>query len=461
MSKDFWNARHCSLIILLSISLILIGCSQTGPAVNTHSASTGPVITWIRQNAIPLKTVEPGSSDADLEPLARIVGNASMVGLGEETHGTHEFFAMKSRIAEFLIAHLGFTTFVMENNWGMSRLVDAYINGGQIPLENVMQQGLFGSWQTQEYRNMLEWMRAYNADPTHATKLHFMGMDIQGVSQGDFNAVENYVDMVDRPQAAPIQTLYAGIVANGVPLPSGYVGYYSLPASTKQRYNDQAQQVSDLLKANQQVYEKRSSPHAFALALQNARIIVQFTTYLNANTSSESLARFIQRDAFMAENVAWIHNHAAGNQQKMIVWAHDGHIANNTSYFAGFAPAGTDNLGGFLRKWYKQSYLPIATSLYQGTYTIYLHAYQTVTTATLGVPGKDTYNYTLGNVGIPLYLLDLRQMPPGPVTDWANGPRVFLLYGLGGEDLSISGPLKYWFDVIILMRSTTASHSLL
>lgn len=68
--------------------------------------------------------------------------------------------------------------------------------------------------------------------------------------------------------------------------------------------------------------------------MQNARIIVQFTTFMNANTQDESLTRYIQRDAFMAENVAWIHDHAAGSHPKMIVWAHDGHIANDTSYEA-------------------------------------------------------------------------------------------------------------------------------
>jgi erythromycin esterase len=74
------------------------------------------VITWIQQNAISLKTVEPGGSDADLQPLQSLVGNASIVGLGEETHGTHEFFTMKARLVEFLVSRMGFTTFIMENN---------------------------------------------------------------------------------------------------------------------------------------------------------------------------------------------------------------------------------------------------------------------------------------------------------------------------------------------------------
>src|SRR5258708_4108827 len=345
------GSHYGYLIVLLSVSFALIGCT----AANTRIASVGPVTTWIQQNAIPLKAVEPGGSDADLQPLQSLVGNASIVGLGEETHGTHEFFTMKARLVEFLVSRMGFTTFIMENNWGTSRLIDAYINGGQGNVEDEMRMSLFFSWQTEEYR-------------------------------------------------------------------------------------DQAQQVYDLMHAHQQAYENRSSLQTFALALQNARIIVQFTTYANQNSQDESLARYIQRDAFMAENVAWIHDHAAGSHPRMIVWAHDVHIANNPSYYyTGYAPKGTENLGGFLRTWFKQSYLPIATSLYQGTFNTYQCI--RVTTDTAGTAGDDTYTYTLRNVAIPIYMLDLRKTQPGPGTDCANGPYTFLPLYLGVYYLSIPGAL--------------------
>src|SRR5260370_7963642 len=275
---------------------------------------------------------------------------------------------------------------------------------------------LFFSWQTQEYRDILEWMRAYNTDAAHTRKIHFIGMDCQGVNQGDFDEVENYVQAVDPQQAAHIQNLYADIFTTDIA--RRYTIYPQLSAETKQQYQDQAQQVYDLLHAHQQAYENRSSPHAIALALQNARIIVQFTTYANQNSQDESLARYIQRDAFMAENVAWIHDHAAGSHPRMIVWAHDVHIANNPSYYTGYAPKGTENLGGFLRTCYNPSYLPIATSLYQVTFNIYQGI--RVTTDTAGTAAEDTYNYTLGNVGIPIYIRDLLNTPPARVTAWAN-----------------------------------------
>ena len=81
------------------------------------------------------------------------------------------------------------------------------------------------------------------------------------------------------------------------------------------------------------------------------------------------------------------------------------------------------------------------------------------TTLTLPSPATDTYNYTLGSVGIPRYILDLRQVPAGPVTAWVQGPRRLITIGLGGEQLGFlsSGSLQQWFDVIIHFQTITPS----
>lgn len=467
------------VVVMLSASLLLASCVQIGSSSHSSSSSSSSassttgsdaVTTWLRQHAIRLTTAEPGGADTDLQPLASLVGNASIVGLGEETHGTHEFITMKTWLVEFLVTRMGFTTFVMENNWGTSRLVDAYINGGTEPIADVMRNALFTSWQTQEYRDLLIWMRAYNLDPAHTTKLHFYGMDIQNISQSDFDAVESYVRAVAPDQLAQVQQVYAGIIANSLSniiansLSNAYATYPRLSARTQEQYQQQAQQVYDLLYTHQQAYASRSSPYAFALALQNARIIAQFTTYMNTGAAPYQLANYIQRDVFMAENVSWIYDHigeapgASGSQPKLIVWAHDLHIANNPSYYPGVAPAGTENMGAFLRARYQSRYLPIATAFYQGSFTTF-RGYQT-TTVPAGAPDKQTYNYTLGQVGLSPYLVDLRAAPPGAVADWATGQLVFREFGLDAENLSVPGPLKQWFDLVVFIRDSTPSRPL-
>ena len=128
MFVDKSSSCRISLLLLLFVAIVLTACMQTAPA-QTHTPSSDPVVRWIQKNAIPLQTTDPGGSNADLKLLKQIVGNASIVGLGEETHGTHEFIDIKARLAEFLISNMGFTTFIMENDWGSSQLVDASING--------------------------------------------------------------------------------------------------------------------------------------------------------------------------------------------------------------------------------------------------------------------------------------------------------------------------------------------
>lgn len=450
--------RRVARAFLLAMGVLtLAACSLGlgGAPAHPQTRSADPVVRWIQQNAIPLQSVDLDASATDLAAMPRIIGRASLVGLGEETHGTHEFIAVKARLAKYLIANLGFTTFVMENNWGTSRLLDAYINGGIGITTSVMYQSLFGSWLTQEYQALFEWMRAYNANPAHTPKIHFLGMDCQGVSQSDFEAVEQYVQQVAPQQVAFVQSLYRPIIAESLPNP--YATYVPLDAATKQQFQTQAQRAYEQLQAHQQDYTQRTSPQQFAFALQTARAIVQFTTFYNASTQQEMLARYYQRDGFMAENVMWFHDHIAGSNPKIIVWAHNAHIANDTTYASQYGR----NLGGELRAHYKESYLPIGTTLFQGTMRVY--DYPSGKVQAIPPAPAHTYNYNLGQAGLPLYMLDLRNLPPGSVASWANGATsatTLLNYGLGGEDLSTSGPLSQWFGLIIHVQNTTPSQHL-
>jgi len=258
---------------------------------------------------------------------------------------------------------------------------------------------------------------------------------------------------VDPQQTALVQALYAGFRPTGeAPVFADYDGFSRLPQATKQRYQHNAQQAYDVLKTHQAAYESRSSSQSFALALQSARVIVQYTTLGVLIPASGSLfisdQAYARRDAFMAENVTWLHDHE-GTGARIVLWAHNTHIANLRQ---------PSSMGTFLRQQFKQSYLAIGTSFYQGSFTIFASGSARIFKA--AAPGADTYNYTLGHAGIPRYILDIRPTPAGPVTDWVQGTYVLLNYGVGGQDLEAVGPLQHWFDVIIHFQNTTPSHLL-
>ena len=100
---------------------------------------------WIKTNAIPLKTVQAGNGFSDMAPLAKIVGNARIVALGEATHGTHEFFQLKHRMLEFLATRLGFTIFSIEANMPEAHRLNDYVLNGKGDPAQLLRECISGS----------------------------------------------------------------------------------------------------------------------------------------------------------------------------------------------------------------------------------------------------------------------------------------------------------------------------
>ena len=70
--------------------------------MSTNADADREVIAWLGENAIPVKSVVAGNGFDDLQPLKDILKDVRLVGLGEATHGTREFFQFKHRLLEFL-----------------------------------------------------------------------------------------------------------------------------------------------------------------------------------------------------------------------------------------------------------------------------------------------------------------------------------------------------------------------
>lgn len=55
-----------------------------------------------------------GEDERDYDALLSMVGNRSFVLLGEATHGTHEFYAMRADITRRLVTEHGFDAVAVE-----------------------------------------------------------------------------------------------------------------------------------------------------------------------------------------------------------------------------------------------------------------------------------------------------------------------------------------------------------
>ena len=118
--------------LLLGGAAVVAAVMSASPALGAPATTLeSDGIAWLKANALPLATAEPGSDVKDLEPLRRSIGNARVVGLGEATHGTREFFQLKHRMIEYCVSQLGFTVIGFEAPYGETLLVNDYVLHGK------------------------------------------------------------------------------------------------------------------------------------------------------------------------------------------------------------------------------------------------------------------------------------------------------------------------------------------
>src|SRR5205085_813731 len=106
---------------------------------------------------IPIKGVEPGMGWADLQPLKEALADVRVVGLGEATHGSREFFQFKHRMIEFLIREMNFNSFAIEANYATCLKLNDFVLGGKVSRAEALQSLGFAVWQTEEMAALVDW----------------------------------------------------------------------------------------------------------------------------------------------------------------------------------------------------------------------------------------------------------------------------------------------------------------
>ena len=125
----------------------------------------------------PLATWDPTAPDTDdLDALGQAATGCRIVGLGENTHGTGEVFAMKDRIVRYLTDRHGFGIFALEANLPEAERVNDYTIRGEGDPKQLIRGMYVWPWMTDEMLTMVEWMKTVN---TPEPRITFTGVDLQ------------------------------------------------------------------------------------------------------------------------------------------------------------------------------------------------------------------------------------------------------------------------------------------
>lgn len=431
------------------VPLLLVTAVGTGALLAPQAARATPraadPVPAIERAAHPLRSTGPGGDAGDLRPLGRMVGDASVVGLGEATHGSHEFFTMKDRVFRYLVEEKGFTTFAQEVSWTTGLRFDAYVRGGDGDVRELVHQELAKTpWDTEEYVELLTWMRAYNEQHPHRQRLRFMGNDLNYPELGAelFGGVEEYV-RAHEPELLPrIKELYAPIrrLADG----DTYMGR---PLEERRKLAGKAREAFALL-----IKHQPDRPEGkFTWALQHARSISQTATlYAFAlDTPEGSKESMLYRDRIMAENTAWWQRRTG---DKVLLSAHNAHVA-----YESYDPRYPKMQGTFLRERLGGRYVSMGFTFDQGAFMAQGPDNGKWKSVTVGPATRGMNEHTLDKVRLDDYFVDMRSLP-APTRAWLSRARVTRSIGSGWPDGPYKIRLAPSHDILIHLDRVTAAH---
>jgi erythromycin esterase len=405
------------------------------------------VVDWIAAHATALSTTEAGHGLDDIAPIARIVGKARIVALGEATHGSREFFQLKHRVLEYLVARQGFTVFAIEANQPECRAINDYVLHGTGDPKAALDGIYFWTWNTEEVLAMIEWMRTWNADPAHRNKVQFLGFDMQ-TSHVAHDSVAAYLGKVAPGAAAsllaPIEALGARNAIRDVP---------RLGADERKQLVDGLVAVARAFDDHHKAWVKLTTTAAFDDARHDVAILQQAAEMYRARAENSG---FDIRDRSMAGNIQWILDHQPVGT-RMVVWAHNGHIANRLGEFV--------NMGSQLRKQLKASYLNVGFAFSHGSFqAIVPAAHGKLDEIQLDVPPESHASTAFLRTGKPLLVLDLRAIPrSGTVHDWFVAPHPVRETGAvysTESNMTVLQSFPELYDAMIFVASTTRARPL-
>jgi erythromycin esterase len=162
-----------SVLVLNSFMLAAICFGQEAAQADEKS-----ILSWIQENAVPIRHIEAGNDFDDLQPLKQILKDVKVVGLGEATHGTREFFQFKHRLFELLVKEMDYTVFAIESSYTACKAINDYVLYGIGDKEAVLTSQGYSPWDTEEHADLIDWMRNYNQSVTEEKKVRFYGLDV-------------------------------------------------------------------------------------------------------------------------------------------------------------------------------------------------------------------------------------------------------------------------------------------
>lgn len=290
------------------------------------------IIEAIRQASIVLR----GTDDCDA--VLDLIGNASVVLLGEATHGTHEFYRTRAEITKRLIAEKGFAAVALESDWPDALRVSRYVQAMPSAERDDTARAALGGytrfprwmWRNTDFVALVDWLQRHNAGIAAAEqKVGVFGLDLYSL-RASMDAVVQYLDKVDPEAAARARLRYACFdhMAED-PQRYGYATTFGLKKDCELEVMRQLIGMTAKLEHYEKIDGIAGFDEAF-YAAQHARVAQNAEAYYRAMFLGRNESWNV-RDSHMMDTLDALRGHLerrSGQPAKIVVWAHNSHIGD-------------------------------------------------------------------------------------------------------------------------------------
>ena len=402
---------------------------------------------WLITNSHSLTAIDAGNGYKDLQPFKQILKDVGVVGLGESSHGTSEFFRMKHRMLEFLVNEMGYNSFYIEASMARCRYINDYVLYGKGNLDTATVIQGFTTWRVEEVRNMIEWIRIHNKTLAADKKVKFMGYDLQGNDYAWKDLKQFYIKV--KPS---MNTLIDSLIkqsGTAVHLSNGSASEQDEGASMFKLVYTSCLGILNDISLSEGEYEYATSKLLYQRNLMNIKLILQeIESYKDGYND--------RRDYYMAQNIVWLLNNEKPGA-KVIVWAHNGHIEKNFS-------ANFGTMGYYLSEYLGNKYYALGFEFYEGSFKT--RNYDDINSqsrnwdiVTIGKPPVQSLPWYFNETGKSKLFIDFRNTGTKNISIFKQP---FNMHSFGSGYSPKSGRIVfpdnlYNFDGMIYIKQSTAA----
>lgn len=271
----------------------------------------------LKSKIVPIASADPLADDADILFMLEPLREKEIIAVGEATHGSKEFFTLKHRLFRLLCEKGNVKIFGLEESYAAGLLVNDYIHGrSTLKAADVVMKMSF-MWRTKEMKDMIEWMKSYNDDPTRADKITFFGFDFHGPHHA-VKRLTSYFELADSAYLSTIKPFLKKF--EDKTYPKEKIG----EKEELENVNTVAA-IRNQLKENHKKYSELAGEEKW---IESDHLVECLGQYTDAYRTGD--VDFFKRDPYMSSNVKWMYQLNPG-KNRMMLWAHNEHVASGGS----------------------------------------------------------------------------------------------------------------------------------